>query len=220
VRIAPLAKYSPDQPRVPAGNRDGGQWANGEGSNSDVSAARRGGPRSGGTLSQMVRLDAARARSEHALNRVRELDPDWKPTPSFERINSMEGVIGRREAEAREADARYIELLRAGADPKTPQREPMPLHDVLAPGGKPIGVRSGGDSDVRTVAPASFDRIRNDLLTGTQQTRADAGYNGVWFRRRDGSVIGLRLSEQHGLTLEVIESNHRSVGPNFKVHQR
>jgi hypothetical protein len=31
VRVAPLAKYSPDQPRVPAGNPDGGQWTDGGG---------------------------------------------------------------------------------------------------------------------------------------------------------------------------------------------
>jgi hypothetical protein len=31
VRIAPRVKYSPDQPRVPAGHSDGGQWTNGDG---------------------------------------------------------------------------------------------------------------------------------------------------------------------------------------------
>lgn len=88
-----------------------------------------------------------------------------------------------------------------------------------ASGEKPIGVRTAGDYDVRMVTPAEFDRIHNELLAGAQRTRADASYNGVWFRRHDGFVIGLRFSEQYGLTLEVIRSNHPTVRPNLKVHQ-
>jgi hypothetical protein len=34
-------KYDPDQPRVPAGNSDGGQWTGGHGGEAAVSAARR-----------------------------------------------------------------------------------------------------------------------------------------------------------------------------------
>jgi hypothetical protein len=37
-------KYDPDQPRVPAGNSDGGQWTGGHGGEATFSAARRVSP--------------------------------------------------------------------------------------------------------------------------------------------------------------------------------
>jgi hypothetical protein len=67
VRIAPLAKYSPDQPRVPAGHSDGGQWTNGSGSSvgsgggggSGNSEGRTSGPR----LAQVIWICIAGSRS-------------------------------------------------------------------------------------------------------------------------------------------------------------
>lgn len=41
-------KYSPDQPRVPAGNRDGGQWTNGDGGGGGSSGEADGGGDDGG----------------------------------------------------------------------------------------------------------------------------------------------------------------------------
>ncbi|SEG54812.1 hypothetical protein [Bosea lathyri] len=50
VRCAPLAKYSPDQPRVPAGDPDGGQWTSG-GSGGGAAFAALGGWADGGNAS-------------------------------------------------------------------------------------------------------------------------------------------------------------------------
>jgi hypothetical protein len=53
LRAALARKYNPDQPRVPAGNRDGGQWTDGTG---EVSPNRRQGARYAGTA---VEIDAS-----------------------------------------------------------------------------------------------------------------------------------------------------------------
>ena len=74
--------------------------------------------------------------------------------------------------------------------------------------------------DTRTVTPDQFEEIRLELMRGARRVEPDARYDGVGYRRQDGSVFGLRLSQDHGLTLDVIESNHSLVLPGFKVHQR
>jgi hypothetical protein len=111
------AGFNPDQPRVPAGNPDGGQWTNeGGGSDAtDLSANRRrpaAGGLSGGTPAQQARLAVAEARAKEAIRRVHELDPRWRPTPSLH--ETIEGRIAAAEAEAREAQSRLDELSRVG----------------------------------------------------------------------------------------------------------
>lgn len=156
-------KYSPDQPRVPAGNPDGGQWTNSDGGAGTGTAASarpkpgngsdsgRNDPRvlsdvtpdnnwkpgaqyaqasrgRGGSVpvrvgsqwleaepGQAARLVAAEASARDAIDKVRELDPSWKPTPSLS--ESVEGAIATAEAEAREAQARLDELSRVGIGP-------------------------------------------------------------------------------------------------------
>jgi hypothetical protein len=77
------------------------------------------GSRSGGpgeiTPGQGARLTIAEARARDAIRRVREIDPNWRPTPSFK--ESAEGLIRTYESEAREAEARIAELARAGIGP-------------------------------------------------------------------------------------------------------
>ena len=57
-------------------------------------------------------------------------------------------------------------------------------------------------------------------MVGARQIEPDSRYDGVWYKREDGLVFGLRLSAEHGLTLDVIRSNHPDIRPGFKVHQR
>lgn len=103
---APFAKYDPNQPRVGAGNSDGGQWTDGGGSSSRVRVAQA----AEGTLNdageeenlvhlaqarvgragrrartealleqQRTQLENAEQRLANARARLKELDPDWKP---------------------------------------------------------------------------------------------------------------------------------------------
>jgi hypothetical protein len=172
------AKYSPSQPRVPAGNPRGGQWTDrsgggtnfsfgsgeGEGSsestgggqdagrsggseNSDSGGitdprvisdadpegvkpgeqyAQAGGRRTGISIringqtvelspGQQAELQAVQARAEGAIARVRELDPNWKPTPSA--YESVGGLIRTYRADAQQAQDRVSELGRMGIGP-------------------------------------------------------------------------------------------------------
>jgi hypothetical protein len=138
-RRALKAGFNPNQPRVAAGQRDGGKWTSGGGSdgriisdatpdNSWIPGAQyaqniprgRGSVRINGqwaqpTPGQAARLTVAEARAQDALRRVREIDPSWKPTPSA--YESIEGLIRAHEADAQQAQARLSELARVGIGP-------------------------------------------------------------------------------------------------------
>jgi len=120
------ANFNPDQPRVPAGNPDGGQWTDGGGgsASSDFSGASRN--RGSATVriggrsvpvepGQAARLAIAQANAQNAIARVRALDPNWRPSPSA--YESVEGLIGAYEADAQQAETRLAELSRVGIGP-------------------------------------------------------------------------------------------------------
>src|ERR1044072_1531400 len=145
--------YNPTQPRVPAGNPDGGQWTSGGDGNADRNlggrsdpkvisdAAPTGGPgaqyatnrprgpiivRIAGRTFQLeigrtARFAAEQSRADIAIARVRELDRNWQPTPSFS--DTIEGQIASYRAEAREAEGGLTELARAGIGPGPYARE-------------------------------------------------------------------------------------------------
>jgi hypothetical protein len=142
--------FDPNQPRVPAGHSDGGQWTrigSAKGTDrsqvlSDVTPgndwepgaqyanARRPGTvpvRIGGQwfdveLGQANRLFMAEARAQVAIARVRELDPNWRPTRSM--APSVEGQILAYEAQAEQAQARLRELTRFQVAPIIPRERP------------------------------------------------------------------------------------------------
>ncbi len=87
-----------------------------EGETTELSAqSRRGSPPGGPTGGQAARLAVAEARAREAIARVREFDPNWRPTPSIR--DTVEGRITTAEAEAREAQGRLSELARVGIGP-------------------------------------------------------------------------------------------------------
>src|SRR5882757_3551812 len=133
-----------NQPRVPAGHPDGGQWTNVGGDSesptlSDAtldndwqpgaqyanSRGRGSGPSGRGSEpepGQAVRLAIAEARANYALARVREIDPSWRPQPGLS--NSPEGRIRDYEATAERAEARLRELARFELPPIVPREGP------------------------------------------------------------------------------------------------
>jgi hypothetical protein len=68
-----------------------------------------------GRRNETTRLAVAEARATEAINRVREVDPNWRPSPSA--YESVEGLIRARDAEAQQAQARFLELQRHGIGP-------------------------------------------------------------------------------------------------------
>jgi hypothetical protein len=121
--------YDPNQPRVPPGNPDGGQWtssgrvrlaANTPPGRRTVTAGRF----PGATPGQEAQLAAVEARTQDLIRRVQERDPGWRPTPSlYEGVN---GAIRASEAEGREAEARLSELQSVGIGPGPFARDSIP----------------------------------------------------------------------------------------------
>lgn len=115
--------FDPNQPRQPAGSPEGGQWTDAGGSiriaqNTSRGAGGRG--RAGGrwpdaTPAQQARLAATRAQADAALRKVRDADPNWRPTPNL--YENVEGEIAANLAQLREANARYSELQRTAKAP-------------------------------------------------------------------------------------------------------
>ncbi len=225
-------RYDPDQPRVPAGTREGGRWTDGEGVQAlwdrfqprtdwaNNRPPRRGPPpvMVGGRLqdvtpAQAVRYNEAVRRADEALARVRRRDPGWRP-PSGASERTVEGEILRQDFIRREAEARLREL-----DPTPPR--PRPLRDVLGGGSRDlIGERARGAGDgIRTVPLSEFEKVLRDLTRGAERVQAPLDYAGVWYRRpSDGSIIGVRWSERYGFTIDVVQSGDPAVPRNTKVH--
>jgi hypothetical protein len=138
-------KYSADQPRVPKGNPDGGQWTSdtrtggrqdprvifdaapdGAGSGTQYAQNRtRGtfgrviinGQQIEPTPAQQARLAVAEAQAREAIRRVQELDPKWRPAPSA--YESVDGLIAAYRSDARQAQERIFELQEVGIAPGT-----------------------------------------------------------------------------------------------------
>jgi hypothetical protein len=215
-------KYSPDQPRVPAGNPDGGQWTDGGGGGAELTdfsaQARRGGPsRAPLTPPQQARLDNATRQADAAVARVQQLDPNWQPTQSITNPNNAEGFIRAKEEMVREAEARFMALSQARQVEGFPPQSPQTNAEVLRPRGQFIG---SGNSEVRTVSSEQFETVRLTLMNGARQIEPRIDYDGVRYQRQDGSIMGLRLSLDHGLTLDILHSTDPVIPNGFRVHQR
>jgi hypothetical protein len=136
LRRAVKAGFDPNEPRVPAGSgRTSGRWTGGGGGGSQLAqnfprgrgsgqVRLRGGQVVEATPAQEARLALAQAHAEAAIRRVQELDPNWRPTPSF--TETVEGEIAAAQAEAQEAEARSAELARIGIGPGAFAGESIP----------------------------------------------------------------------------------------------
>jgi hypothetical protein len=137
--------FNPDQPRVPAGHHDGGQWTSEGGTKaagaqrvmSDVPpdndwkpgaqyASKRGGrgPVPEAEPGQAARLVAANARAWDAIRRVREADPNWQPQRVSAYGAGIESDIRKANDLAEEAEARVRELTRYQTEPIIPKQRP------------------------------------------------------------------------------------------------
>ncbi len=119
--FAPKYGYNPNQPRVPRGQREGGQWValggnqvagGGSAAGWRVRLSRTDFP--GATHGQLVRLEQNVARTEAALAQIRQYESEWRPsTASWTGPGSINGAIRNAEARAVEAEGR-LEQLRTG----------------------------------------------------------------------------------------------------------
>lgn len=169
--------YDPNQPRVPAGDSDGGQWTStggattsrqdDEGVVSDAMldnewkpgaqyAIRRAGGRGGAappTPGQLARLASAEARARAAVREVHERDPRWRPQPSI--YETVEGRINATQAVAEQAAAYLAELITNGIGPG-PLRENRYQHaDRTGISHQPNALKSTGSETNTAVIPAN-----------------------------------------------------------------
>lgn len=218
-------RFNPTQPRVPAGSPDGGRWTSGggggDGSRIEFVSSR---PRQSGnarvirgqvyetTPAQEVRLDVSAARMRALVQEVQRHDPNWRPTPSI--YEGVEGEILANESAAMQATARLRELSR-------PEPVQGPMEEILMPNGQHVGMRyRTANKWTRTVTPSEFNHLLESLTPGSQIVQSPPGYQGLWYRRIDGSVFGVRQSEDHGITIDVIQYDNPHIPNGYKVHQQ
>jgi hypothetical protein len=120
--LARVAKvnFNPNQPRVPRGNPDGGQWTRVGGAGGRVRVAQNipleeERDFEDGNPAQEAELEAINVEGENFIRRVREIDPTWSPKESLFDPNHIEGQIAAARGERDEAEARLREL---GQSPK------------------------------------------------------------------------------------------------------
>jgi hypothetical protein len=222
-------RYDPNQPRVPAGSPEGGEWTAGDGGR--FARFLREGPREAyaqlrprtgfrtingrltyATPAQEARLDVSAAQANALTREVHRRDPGWRPEPAIHQ--GVEGQIAANQAAARQAAERLREL---GREPPGPR----PLADVLMPGGRPVGRREGrAGAGVRTVTRSEFRELLEAVTPGAQVMTSPQRYKGEWFRRPDGGVFGIRRSDGSGITLDIIVSPSPLIHSNMRVHQK
>jgi hypothetical protein len=93
------------------------------------------------------------------------------------------------------------------------------LHSILVPNGELIG-SPGTTNWIRTLSPDEFNALRYELLEGAGPVTGPASYDGMVFERPDGSLIGIRKSDDYGITIDVLKSTTRSIPDGFKIHKK
>lgn len=168
------------------------------------------------TIPQQIRLEAATAASTSVIATVRQIDPSYRPRASAYEPG-VEGEIAARLGEAQEAAARLRELRRSPYQADT-------LDDLIYRDGQPIGYRfAGANEKIRTVPKEEFDEIVGKILCDPRVERVPSispTYQGMSYRLRDGSIVGLRLSQDNGLTLDVQQPAWLFYNGPIRIHQQ
>jgi hypothetical protein len=220
-------KYSPDQPRVPAGVREGGRWTNATSPYGDVAQARGrlpAAPRSGGrrrygerevelTPAQATAIRESGLARDHAIGLARIAEPSFRPTITSV-FETPEGEVAHNLAVRDQARAFAIER---GALPPEPLR---PALDYFVRDGRMIGEIVGrAGENVRTVSREELDGlVRTMTLHGA--VLPPSRYPGLRFRQSDGSVVGIRDSLDSGRTIDLLEPSLPIFRDKIRVHGR
>jgi len=107
-------RYDPNQPRIPAGSAEGGQWTSGGATSPREMTWRRGTPLSQATPAQLAVIAVLQARADALVARVRLRDPTWPSPKSL--TATVEGQIEHWRDVAARAEARETELIRYGVN--------------------------------------------------------------------------------------------------------
>jgi hypothetical protein len=213
-------RFDPSQPRVPAGNSDGGQWTSTGGSGEGrVQVVSRTPPRAPGgrrnTNGPPVRPITIAGRTEwvsptvfhqynssYALaqsmtNLARRYDANWRPESSV--VGNVAGQIAANNATTAQA-LRHIQRI----NPHAISSSGSTL-SIVAPRGQPPGfIARDAAASIRTLrTQREFETMAANLLAGARPFQLP-NYNGIGFQRRDGVIVGIRTSQTHGPTIDLM----------------
>lgn len=115
------ANFDPNQPRVPRGNPDGGQWTSVGGASPRIRIAQNVPPEEerdfeDASPASEAELAALNAEGQELIRRVREIDPTWSPRESLFDPTHIDGQIAAARGERDEAEARLRELGQLSAE--------------------------------------------------------------------------------------------------------
>jgi hypothetical protein len=208
-------RFDPNQPRVPAGNSDGGRWTDGGSSGGRVQVAARvprviqprrreatanrpvdfGNGPEWLTPAEYVELVSSKLPAESLANVLRNHSPDWKPKAQI--VASAADRISANRSAAAEAAARLREINAA-------LWSDAPTSMILMPHGKPVGYLHGGAKEtIRTIiSREEFDLLLTRLVIYATPHRRP-NYSGQSYIRSDGVEIGIRESHNNGPTIDI-----------------
>lgn len=94
------------------------------------------------------------------------------------------------------------------------------LNECLVDNGRLIGTRYRNATSVttRTVDRDEFLDLGSRLLLGAERVDFSARYPYPQFRRSDGTIIGIRYSLGHDVTIDILEGDEVLVPSKTKIH--
>ncbi len=212
-------RFDPSQPRVPAGNSDGGEWTSTGGSGEGrVQVVSRTPPRAPGgrrnsngppvrpitiagrtewvSPTTFHQYNSSYALAQTMTNLARRYDANWRPESTI--VGNVAGQIAANRATAAQA-LRHIQRLNPSA------LSSGSTLSIVAPNGQPPGfiARDTAPTIWTLRTQREFEMMTARLLAGAQPLQLP-NYNGLSFQRSDGVVVGIRTSQSHGSTIDLM----------------
>lgn len=206
-------RFNHNQPRVPAGNSDGGQWT-ADGGSSDgarvihISRGRRpsGSPMPTLTITVLGRPETVpvplamlhrqtELQYNRTINEARRYEPNYKPPSGM-----YQGVNGQIEHFQRSINHANGVIARHNRDFLRPQT----TTNIITSGGSYVGYnKPGSRSNIYTVTFAQFQGMQFSLGLGSRVLPQRGAFPGtIFYRRVDNTTWGLRFSPKSGATIE------------------
>jgi hypothetical protein len=165
-----------------------------------------------------------------AVNLARQIDPTYRPPEGlYATINGMMTNLNAQRDDA-ELFALNAERVARGFQPMTMEEmrsmysesaRNTPMSSIFLRDGNRIGSRlPGSASVVRTVDPPTFSTVVRQGTYGATPIQTPPRYDGLWFERNTTGIIGLRMSQPNGPTIDIIRPDPFSLPllNKMKVH--